>query len=652
MDIKILDSHLREYLQTKASPFDIAKAVSLSSASIERVDKLNKDFVYSVEITTNRPDMVSVYGLAREAAAVLPLFGFDASLKKLQLPHVSCETKESVAITVVNDETLVKRIMGVVLEVKKGESPLYIRERLEAAGIRSLTNLVDITNYVMLEIGHPTHAFDYDRLTTKKLVIRPSKKGEKIVTLDKKEHLLAGGDIVADDGTGQIVDLLGIMGTQNSVVTNETKRILFFLDNNDPWRIRKTSMGLAIRTEAAALNEKGVDPELAETALLRGIQLYKEIAHAKVVSDLIDIYPDKPIKRTVEVTIEHIQKIIGVAITKQQAVKILTDLGFGVTENTGTLKVTVPSWREGDISIPEDIIEEVARLYGYHNIPVSLPPFTWHAFYNQEKDPFYWEKTIKDALQLWGFTEVYTYSLVSEILLEGPLSKAITLANPLDSEHVHMRTTLTPSLLTVIADNKAREDVAIFELANVYKKNTTEKLPLEERTLGFAIKGKLGKFAHAKGIVEQIFAIMGIRNALFTDSELGGIGASIVINKDFIGTIEVMDDTLVTAELQFEKLLNFANLKKTYKGLSKYPPITEDITFVLPEDVKTGDIIAEIKEQSKLVVAVSLLDIFENSRTFHMVYQDTEKNLTIGEVGEIRKKIISDIEKKFKGKIK
>lgn len=271
MDIKILDSHLREYLDTKAKPADIARCLSLSSASIERVEELGKDYVYSVEITTNRPDMVSVYGLAREAAAVLPHFGFDAKLIPLKLPKVVCETKDKQTVKVVNDDTLVRRVMGVVMDVAKGESPDYIKERLEAAGIRSLNSLIDVTNYVMLEIGHPTHVFDYDRLTTKKLIIRPSKKGEKVVTLDKKEHILQGGDIVADNGEGEIVDLLGVMGTANSVVTDSTKRILFFLDNNDPWKIRKTSMGLAIRTEAAALNEKGIDPELAATALSRGV---------------------------------------------------------------------------------------------------------------------------------------------------------------------------------------------------------------------------------------------------------------------------------------------------------------------------------------------------------------------------------------------
>lgn len=652
MDIKILDSHLREHLQTDAKPKDIAKALSLSSASIERVEELGKDYVYSVEVTTNRPDMVSVYGLAREASAVLPHFGFTAKLVPLKLPKVARETKDNAAIKVVNDDTLVRRVMGVVLEVTKGESPSFIKERLEAAGIRSLNNLIDVTNYVMLEIGHPTHAFDYDRLTEKKLIIRPSKKGEKVVTLDKKEHVLAGGDIVADDGTGQIVDLLGVMGTANSVVTDDTKRILFFLDNNDPWRIRKTSMGLAIRTEAAALNEKGVDPELAETALLRGVQLYKEVANAKVASDVIDIYPGKAKPTTVTVTLDEINRVIGVEITKQKAVKILTDLGFDVTEKSSTLVVGVPSWREGDVVIPEDVIEEVARLYGYHNIPTALPPFTSHSFYHQGENPFFWENRVKDSLKYWGLTEVYTYSMVSEVMFEGPLDEAVTLANPLDSDHIHMRRTLTPSLLQVIAENKSREDVLIFELTNVYSKNKKEKLPVETRNLAFALKGKFGKFVHAKGVVEQLLNDLGIHNVVFGDSDLGGIGASISINKEHIGNIEVMDSNLVTAEMNFEKLLEHATLKKVYKGLSKYPAVTEDIAFVLPEDVKTGSVIDEIKDIDKLIVAVELFDTYEQTRTFHVVYQNPEKNLTSEEVGEIRKKIIASIEKKFKGKVK
>lgn len=653
MDIKILDSHLREHLETKAKPLDIAKALSLTSASIERVEPFGKnDFVYSVEVTTNRADMASVIGLAREAAVVLPEFGFDAKLLPLRMADVKKEGKDVLPLHITVDKTLTRRVCCVILDVTKKDSPQYIQERLEAAGIRSLNNLVDVTNYVMLEVGHPAHVFDYDRLKNQTLIIRESKKGEKIVTLDKKEHTLPGGDIVADNGEGEIIDLLGIMGTANSVVTDTTKRILFFFDNNDPWRMRRSSMGLGIRTDAASLNEKGVDPELAMTALLRGVLLYKDIADATVASDITDIYPDKPKSKTIRVTLHHINTVIGVDVSGHQAVKILTALGFGVQKEDSTLIVTVPSWREGDVSIPEDIVEEVARLYGYHNIPTQLPPFTSHSFYHVGDNQFFWESRIKDALKYWGLTEVYTYSMVSETLFEGPLDEAVTLNNPLDSDHVHMRKTLTPSLLGVIAENKAREHVSIFELANVYSKVKGIKLPVETRTLGFVLKGKMGNFSHAKGIIEQILHELGIKNAQFTDSDLGGIGASIVVEKKHVGTVEVMDSRLITAELDFEKLLSFASLKKTYRPLAKYPPVEEDMSFVLGDKIKTGDVIEEVLSVSKLIASVALTDMFENSRTFHIVYQDKEKNLTTEETGEIRKEIIFLVEKKFKGKVK
>ncbi len=652
MDIKILDSHLREHLETNAKPTDIARALSLSSASIERIEPFGKDVVYSIEITTNRPDMVSVRGLAREAATVLPEFGYTAKLIPLHLKEPKLEVKEGAEMHVVNDDSLVRRVMGVVLEVEKGESPKYIKERLDAAGIRSLNNLVDVTNYVMLEMGHPAHAFDYDRLTTKTLVIRPSKKGEKIVTLDKKEHTLSGGDIVADNGEGEIIDLLGIMGTANSVVTDATKRILFFFDNNDPWRIRKTSMGLAIRTEAAALNEKGVDPELALQALQRGVQLYKEVAHAKVVSEVIDIYPGKVKPATVTVTHEEINRTIGVAIPLSKSITILKGLGFEVEEKNSSLMVKVPSWRELDVTIPEDVIEEVARMYGYHNIPSTLPPFTFTTPYHQGSNQFFWEQKAKDMLKLWGLTEVYTYSMVSEALLEGPIDEAVTLANPLDNDHVHMRTTLTPSLLQVVAENKARDTVEIFEIANVYTKNKKKKLPDERRTLAYILKGKRGTFSHAKGTIEQLAKEFGIHDLTFTDSELGGIGASVYIGKDHVGVIEVMDKHVVTAEFDFETLLKHATLHKTYTPLAKYPAITEDLAFVLDSKVRTGDVIVNIQKQSDLITEVSLLDIYENTRTFHIVYQHKEKNLTTEDVADIRKKIISSIEKTFKGKVK
>lgn len=652
MDIKILDSWLREHLETNAKPMDIAKAMSLTSASIERVEPFGDDFVYEAEITTNRVDMASVRGIAREAATILPQFGFTAKLLPLKLSKPKKETKDSLPLTIKVDQKLVNRVSGILLEVDLKQSPQYVQDRLEAADIRSLNNLVDVTNYVMMEIGHPAHVFDYDRLKNHTLIIRESKKGETIVTLDKKQHTLPGGDIVADNGEGEIVDLLGIMGTENSVVTNETKRILFFFDNNDPWRIRKTSMGLAIRTNAAALDEKGVDPELAMEALLRGVALYKQWADARVLSDIIDMYPHPPKEQKITVSNEKIQRIIGVNIPLKQSVTILESLGFLVKTNKDMLTVTVPSWRANDISIEEDVVEEVARIYGYHNIPTALPPFTQAIPYHQSTNPFYWEHRVKEAMKDWGFTEVYTYSMVSETMFEGPLTQAITLKNPLDMDHVYLRKTLTPSLLHVIDENKAYDNVQIFEIANTYHKKGKGKLPDEIRTFGALLKGNTGTFSHAKGIVEAVCEELGIKDLTFTDTDMGGIGASIYNGNTVLGDIEVMDEHLVTIELNFDELLQRANMIKTFIPLPKYPAVTEDIAVVVQGTIKTGDIIKEIKRQSALIADVSLLDMYENTRTFHVVYLDRTKNLTTEETAKIREHVIATLQKKFRAKIK
>src|SRR5260221_11281916 len=513
------------------------------------------------------------------------------------------------------------------MEVTKKESPQFMKERLEAANIRSLNILIDITNYVMLEIGHPAHAFDYDRLKNHTLIIREAKKGEKIITLDKKEHVLPGGDIVADNGEGEIVDLLGIMGTDNSVITDDTKRVVFFFDNNDPWRIRKTSMGLAIRTEAAALNEKGIDPELAKAALLRGIELYQKYANAKIISDILDIYIDKPKKHTISVNNAYIQGVIGVDVPIKQSITILESLGFEIQVVKDTLHVNVPSWRELDVTIPEDIAEEVARMYGYHTIPTALPPFTQMSPYHMSQNPFYWESKVKDLFKDWGFTEVYTYSMVSETLFEGPLENAVTLSNPLDAEHAHLRNTLTPSLLLVVQENKSRESIQIFEVANIYKKRVKD-LPQEIRTLAGILKQPHVDFFRVKGIVEQLADTMGLGELVFQRLSKGGLGADVYLGKELLREIEGLDTESISFELNFDTMVSHATLKKTYTPLPKYPPIMEDVSLVVEQSIATGIIIHDIQKQSPLIVDVSLLDQFENSRTFHIVYQAKEKTLT------------------------
>jgi len=650
MNIKILDSWLRDYVKTPASAKDIAEKLSLTSVSVERIEKYKEDFIYEIEVTTNRPDLMSVVGIARETATALNHLGIKAEFIPPKL--IKPESKRlSNLIEIKNDPKLVNRICAVVMDVKIKDSPNYLKERLETTDIRSLNNLIDITNYVMRTIGHPAHVFDFDRLSSKTLTIKEANRGERIKTLDDKQHLLFGGEIVALNDKNEIIDLLGIMGLQNSVVTNDTKRILFFIDNNDKFHIRKASMALGIRSDAAILNEKGLDPELAYEALLYGIKLYEQIAEGIVISEIIDIYPNKIKNAEIEVFENKINSVIGVNIPINKSSKILSDLGFENRIVGDKIKVKIPSFRANDIEIEEDVIEEIARIYGYHNLPSKLPLIESGVVSNSSINDFFWEKRAKDALKYWGFIECYTYSMVSSDLLEGPTEEALTLQNPLTEDFIYMRRTLVPSLLKVVSENKKHHEIKIIELTKVYLKEGGG-LPKEQSMLAGVIKKQNAGFYEIKGLLEQLLTDLGIKNIIFKNSEKGGLGASIYLNKDYLGEIEVLDSNLVNFEINFDIVLKFATLKKEYKTLSKYPPVTQDLSVITGGEVKTESIIAQIQKQSELIMDVSLADSFESSRTFHIIYQHPEKNLTNEDIIPVREKIIASLKNVFKATIK
>lgn len=650
MNIKILDSWLRDYVKTKATAKEIAEKLSLTSVSVEKLERYNNDYIYDIEVTTNRPDLMSVLGLARETAAVLNHLGIKAEFLPLKLNKI--ETKGLAdLIEIKNDPKLVNRICAAILEVDVAQSPNFIKERLETSDIRSLNNLIDITNYVMRTTGHPAHVFDFDRLSTRVLSIREARRGEKIKTLDGKTHILFGEEIVAETDKKEIVDLLGIMGLENSVVTNQTKRILYFIDNNEKSHIRKASMSLNIRTEAAILNEKSLDPKLAFLALGYGIKLYEKLAKGKLISNIIDIYPNKVKTKDIQISEKKINSVIGIDIPIKKSSEILSDLGFENKVSGSTLTVTIPSSRVSDMQKEEDIIEEIARIYGYHNLPSIIAPFKYQVKSSFFINEFFWEERVKKTLKYWGFTECYTYSFVSEQLLEGPEKEAIQIQNPLNEDFVYMRKTLVPSLLKIISENKKRQEIKIFELAKVYLKNGKD-LPREVSVLSSVYKKEHASFYEVKGIIENLLTDLGIKNINFKNSEKGGLGASLYIDKEFLGEIEVLDNNLIDFELNFETILKYANLKKEYKSINKFPSVIEDISIVVSREVKTEDIINDIKKHSDLIVNVNLIDEFENSRTFRIIYQDNEKNLTGKDISPLREKIISSLKNTYSAAIK
>ncbi len=681
MDIQILHSWLSEYIQTNASPQEIGRCLALCGPSVEKVEQYGEnDWLYSIEVTTNRVDMMSVYGIAREAAVILPQFGYDAKLKELPIIKSITTSKSSITLSIKTDSMLTNRVMAQVMQIEKiPQTPQWMKDRLEAAQVRSLNLLVDITNYVMLEVGHPTHVFDYDRITTHKLLFRPSKKGEKVTTLDEKTYILAGGDSVIDDGTGQIIDLPGIMGTANSVVTDDTKTIIFFIDNNNPKIMRKTSMQHGIRTNAVTLNEKHVSPELAELAMKRGILLYKELCGAKPVAKLIDIYDTKPKTMSITVSFPFIEERLGVALNPKFVKRTLDGLGFSsnlvkITSSkpatyevkrspskSDNLQLTTPYWRANDINIPEDIVEEVARIYGYYKLPSVLPTGEIPVP-NPLQSQFEWEQKLKYALKHWGFYESYSYSLVSKDLIEPyglDLKDHLKLKNPLTTDWEYMRTTLIPSILSNIELNQNKTNsLKMFELANTYIPRTGN-LPKESLQLTLATIGN--SYYDLKGIVEGLCNELGIEatydiseHDLSQWFEQGKAVTIKVAGKQvgYLGQIKVshqstakISSPVIIADIDFETLIKNASKNKTYTPIPKYPSIVEQYTFINESKVPAATILQTARSTDTLVHTVEIVDVFENKLSLEVSYLDRNKNLSDEEVSVIRKKLVNGIEK-------
>lgn len=640
MNILISYNWLKDYLETDAEPYDIAKYVSLSGPSIEKVTKKGDDFIFEIEITSNRIDTVSVIGFARETAVILPRHGFKTTFKEPLFPKPKANNKTS--LTVIDSSNLCNRLLAVVMDVKVGQSPLYIKQRLENAGVRSLNNLIDITNYVMLEVGHPTHIFDYDRVKTANLVLRNAKKGERLVTLDNKEYKLREEDVVIDDGTGRIVDLPGIMGTQNSVVTSDTKKIIFFIESNNPSVIRNTSMNLGIRTLAATINEKHPDPATAKLAFNRGIELFEKLAEGKITSHIIDIYPKEEKSQQILTDLDFINKRIGVKIRENEVIEILESLSFSIKKEGKKMTIIPPHFRQYDVIIPEDIVEEVARIYGYYNLPNNLPP---PVYYKQPKELerlFLGISKVKTHLKHLGLNEVTNYSMISKIQIQNindSPNNYLHLYNSISEEIEYLRKSLTPSLIKNIADNKGKRDILrLFELAKVYLPensklpNEVYKLAIAANTDFFDLKGIIEALLNELRIADYEFKIF--KGKMFSPN----VQSQIIINgkpAGFMGLIKKeisqknnLKNDVYTAEIDFTHLIENAKEISTYKHISAYAVIKLDLTIDTAGTQSYASIINNAYKTSRLLTDVQLINQYKNKITLRFFFTASDRNIT------------------------
>lgn len=630
-----------EYLDTDADPYELQKYLSLCGPSIERVEKIDDDYSLDIEVTSNRIDSASVFGIAQEASAILPQFGKKAKLKfnpleKYTFNSLAEQTRELTAEIKLLDPKLASRVTAIILSnIEIGKSPELISKRLTMCDIKSINNVVDVSNYLMLSLGQPNHTFDYDKIVDHKLYIRESKKREKVKTLDEKEIILPGGDIVIADGSGKLTDLAGIMGGYDSMITANTKNVLLLLETYDPKKIRKTSMTTGQRTIAATYFEKGLDPERIESTLVYGVELLKEYASATAASNVIDIYPELVKSKKISASVQKINSLIGEPVTAKKMQEILENIGFETTIKGENLEILIPPYRVNDVQTWQDIAEEIARIYGYFNIVGKLQSTRATSADQTLQKTFAVERKAKYYLKHAGLHEVYNYSMISKQTIDRTNYKEkefLKLKNTISENIEYLKTLLLPSLVENIEQNEGkRQSVSFFEIAKTYKKYDGE-LPIEKRHLAIATRRS---YTYLKGILEGLFAELNISNFSFeTEKE------SNLFNKNLVAKIKFGDlynghigliagqSNMYGVELDFDRLILEANPIPAYAPINTYATIRLDVTYVSSPKLTFENIKETAFKTSKLLKEVHLLDRYHDKITMQFVFSSNRDNIT------------------------
>lgn len=661
MNILIPHSWLLEFLDTKAKPEEIGRLLSLSGPSVEAVTRQGNDWVYDIEVTTNRIDMYSVLGIAREAAVILKRNGYSALLRfSLFGEKVRPYAAEVDYLKVKVDKQLCPRFAAVLVEnVKVAPSSKDVQDKLTLAGHRPINNIVDISNYLMHAYGQPVHVFDYDLIGGPKMILRESRKGEKITTLDGKMFSLPGGDIVIEDGKGRIIDLCGIMGGANSAVSEKTKNVLLFVQKYDPKRIRKTSLKLQQRTAAAQIFEKDPDIEAVLPVLTKGVSLMSKWADGKTRKQVLDIYEKGPAAEAINLPWELMDTYLNHQIKHEEAAEILTNLGFTVSSSRAGISASAPSWLASGINASVDLIEEIARIWGYGKFESLIPegkiPLT---------DPgqkLQLESEAKKLAAHLGYVELYTTPLVSvkDVEMLADKNDSLKLVNPLSDEWVYLRTSLWPGLITAMKQNEPLLPVSLFELAPVFLKRGTNDLPEEKLRLALAthrpadvILGHLRAMAKEWGIDVRV-------DMAEVDNLAGGKSGVVYSNKQTLGIIgqvsaEVMAgyglrQPVWIADLDFDLVKKLAANTVSLQLPPKFSAIFEDITLILPPKTMLGRIIEAIRKKSRQIRSIKIIDRWEDRITLRLEFNSDNKQLTQSEVNDEKGKIYGGVGVPAKG---
>ncbi|OEU76099.1 MAG: phenylalanine--tRNA ligase subunit beta [Desulfuromonadales bacterium C00003093] len=641
-----------------------------------------KDFQIEIGLTPNRPDCLSVVGVAREVAALCD--------KKLQLPIPQIkESLEPIAqqtSVVIEDADYCPRYAARMIKgVKIGPSPDWLVRRLEAVGMRSINNVVDVTNYVMMELGHPLHAFDFKNLQDGRIVVRRAQEGETFTTLDNQEHTLTAEDLMICDGQ-RAVAMAGVMGGLNSEVQEDTETILLEAAYFKPTAIRRTSKRHGLHTESSHRFERGADIDMILVALDRAAGLIADLSDGSVLSGIIDNYP-QPLQTPVLILhAEKVEKLLDIPVDCDTIQTLLESIGLQVVpgDSTTSLEITVPSFRP-DLEREVDLIEEVARLYGYERIPATMPVGTVDAClppFDQQV-----QKKLRDTMVAGGFSEAMNYSFYAEdsisklsVATEDPRSRQIKILNPLSEDQAVMRTSLLPSLLETVSRNLSyrSQDLRLFELRPVFLpqhngQGICEKLSLtavicgRRNPEGWAQSAADVDFYDLKGIVEELFATINIADVFFdaidTEPYLHpGKSCRMIHDRHFLGSIGeihpqvlvefAIDQPLFLLELDVEKLIEIAGAHAKFKPLSRYPDVIRDSALLLDSEVAAAQVL-EIIQRSKVkyIENAVLFDLYtgkgipqgKKSLAVRVRYRDLQKTLTEEEVSKAHNKLIKTL---------
>ncbi len=628
------------------------------------------DAVFEYEITSNRVDCYSVVGIAREAAAT-----FRKEFKPPVVTKTGNEEDASdyIKVRVENERLCPRYCARVVKNIKIGPSPKWMQRRLASVGIRPINNLVDITNYVMEEYGQPMHAYDLSTIEDAQIVVRTAEKGEKFVTLDGTERTMDDDVLMICDGK-KPVGIAGIMGGENSMITDQVQTVLFEAACFDGTNIRKSSKKVGLRTDASGKFEKGLDPNNAQEAIDRACQLVEEMGAGEVVGGMVDIYPEKREPVRVPFDADAVNKLLGTEISEEDMLSYFKKIDLGYDPETK--EVIAPTFRQ-DLFRLADLAEEVARFYGYDNIPTTLP--TGEATTGKLSYKLRIEEVARDIAEFCGFSQGMTYSFESPkvfdkllIPADSKLREAIQIMNPLGEDYSIMRTTSLNGMLTSLATNYNRrnKDVRLYELGNVYRPKALPltELPDERMQFTLGMYGN-GDFFYMKGVVEEFFEKIGMHGRESYDPNAGksflhpGRQANIIYAGKVVGFLgevhpEVADtygigERAYVAVIDMPEIMEFASFDRKYEGIAKYPAVTRDISMVVPKSILVGQIEEVIADKGGAhLESYQLFDLYEGAQikpgyksvAYSIVFRAKDRTLEDADVSAAMDKILKGLE--------